>query len=168
MGKLLKNSFVTILILLVVVSVAYIAFAKLYKPSPGHFDWKVVQVKDKNSPDSYEVDVYLTGEKISEVEGVEVDAAIGSPMLTLASAEPGAFFLNPLIIKMDNSNLIFAIAKNPTNQVPVDSSQPVFKLHFTAKNGFSQSTFNVLPSSQIYLRNIGGATPASSEFVVQK
>lgn len=168
MGKLLKNSFVIIILILVVVSVAYVAFAKLYKPSAGHFDWKIVQVKDPKNPTYYEVDVYLTGEKVAETEAVEVNAAVGSPLLQLASVEPGTFFSNPLIIKMDNQDLIFAIAKNPTSQTTVDPTQPVFKLHFTAKSGFSQSTFNILSSSQIYIKNIGGATPSSTEFVVQK
>ncbi len=168
MKKLSKSPLVILVILAVVFVGGYLLFKKTTKPTTGKFDWKIVQVKDGVTAPNYELDVYLSGDKIAETTALELDASLNSTQLKVTSAEAGGFFQNPMTIKMDNKNLVFAIAKNPTSQNTVDPAKPVFKIHLTGLKGFGQTTFSILPTSQIYVRNIGGATPGVSQFVLQK
>jgi hypothetical protein len=166
---MLSKIIVPVLIVIAAIG-ALLVFApkKTNTPATGSFEWKVVQVKDNVSPPKYQLDVYLTGDKISEVSAVELDAALNSELIKLTEAETGEFYTNPLTVKMDTENKVFAIAKNPSNETPVDTTKPLFKLYFQAQSGFDEATFEVLSASQIYVRNTGGANPATTKFVLQK
>jgi hypothetical protein len=165
----LSKIFIPLLAVVVILGGLYFLVSKKSAPSsPGNFEWKVSQVKDSMSPPKYELDVYLTGDRISEVSAIELDAAVDVKNLKLTSAESGGFFVNPLTVKMDNTNMIFAIAKNPSGEIPVDPTKPVFKLYFQSQAGFTQAVFDVLPTSQIYVKNTGGANPSVTQFVLYK
>ncbi len=168
MKKLSKSPLVILVILAVVFVGGYLLFKKTTKPTTGKFDWKIVQIKEGVAAPNYELDVYLSGDKVTETTALELDASLSNSQIKVSSAEAGGFFQNPLTVKMDNKNLVFAIAQNPTNKTSVDPNKPVFKISFVSIKGFGQTTFSILPTSQIYVRNIGGATPGVSQFVLQK
>lgn len=155
-------------VLVILGVVVYFAPKKSQEKSAGKFDWKVTQVTEKVPPPDYELDVFLSGEKIDDVQAVELDGNLDNTNIKLVSAESGGFYTNPLTIKMDTENLVFALAKNPSAGNTVDSTKPLLKLRFRSKTGFTQTMFSILPTSQIYVKEIGGTNPSVTQFTLQK
>ncbi len=168
MNRLSKILIITLLGLLILGATFYFLSKKNPSLSTGSFEWKIVRVNDNFSPPDYELDVYLSGTKISDIQAVELDGEINTEDLKVINAETGGFYTNPLTIKMDANNLVFAVAKNPTNQAPIDPGKPLFKLHLRAQSGFSEAIFRILPASQIYVKSAGGMNPTPTQFILQK
>jgi hypothetical protein len=172
--KNLPKFLIPILLVVLVATVgAFYLFQKKSTPvSTGSFEWKIVRNTQSVSPPDYELEVYLTGDKISQVQAAELDAELDAELegtnLKLTNAEAGGFYTNPLTIKMDTSEMIFAIARNPGNQTQVDPTKPLFRLRLRAQSGFSEAVFRILPVSQIYVKDAGGANPMPSQFILQK
>jgi hypothetical protein len=168
MNKLFKNPLVLLVLVLVVGGLIFTSLNKKSTPTAGEFAWSISQVEDPENPANYEVDVFLSGDKVTETQALEIDGSLDTDLLTLESAESGGFFENSLTVKMDTKEMVFALAKNPTTQNSIDPSKPVIKLYFKPKKGFEEATFRVLPQSQIYIKNVGGANPTEAAAVLQK
>jgi hypothetical protein len=123
--------------------------------SSENLHWDIKQVGNS------EVDVYLKGPSVNKVIGADIDLFFDKNNLKITSVDPGGFFSDPIVIRLDNRNLFYSLMVNPESKIGPDSSKPLFKFHLLP-NEVSGYKFYVLPSSQVYLSKIGGSFPKAS------
>lgn len=163
---------IPVLVLLAIVSALYFKFSK--KPQPispvanlPTLEWKAVLVPEKNAPPNYQVDIYLTGERLNEIQAAELNISLESDTLQINSSEPGGFYTNPLTIKMDDQKMIYALARNPSSVESINPDQPILKLLLESASGFDGANLRVLPTSQVYVKSQGGAYPSETVLLVK-
>lgn len=105
-----------------------------------------------------EVDVYLKGFLASKALGADLNVFLNGSSLKVTSVDAGEFFINPIVIRLDNRNLLYSLMANPESKVSFDTSKPLFKFNLSPAKlcGYK---FCILPSSQVYLSKIGGSYP---------
>jgi hypothetical protein len=122
--------------------------------------WNIVQSQNG------EVDVYLKGTSAPKVIAAELDISLDTNRVKISSVTAGGFFVSPLIVKFDDKKLAYSLMINPGNNVGNDLSKPLFKFYLSPGilTGYN---FSILPGSQVYLLDIGGAYPRQSQIILK-
>jgi hypothetical protein len=109
------------------------------------------------------LEVYLTGEDLTNVSVIDLKLNYDPIYLKLASAKPGGFFKNPLKAAWKLSSGSFSLATLPSVESGnVDLSQPVLLIELMAVKANIQAEVSFdLSKSIVYLKNKGGYTPVS-------
>jgi hypothetical protein len=128
--------------------------------SQSGLSWDIVQAQGG------EVDVYLKGPSASKVVGADLKVFFGSDPIKISLVEAGGFFINPIVIKFDNKNLSYSLILNPENKASNDLSKPLLKFHLSS-GSLTGNKFYTLSASQVYLLNIGGAFPKTSQIILK-
>ena len=122
--------------------------------------WEIVQ------NEGGEVDVFLKGSSASKVSGADIKLFLSLNNVKVTAVKPGGFFVSPIVVQMDNKNLVYSLFSNPENKTPNDLTKPVVRISL-APAKLAGNKFYTLPGSQVYLRNIGGVFPRVSQITLK-
>lgn len=106
--------------------------------------------------------VYLEGKQAGRVIGLEFRLNFDATAVELLSAEPGPFFDQPLVVKWDEAEGSFALAKNPALSGPAgNAGNPnlsVARLKFLVKEP-AQGVVISFEQGLAYVSGYGGVYP---------
>jgi len=146
------------LILLSILSIFLSILSLFLNNNRNDLTWSAVQTNG-------DINVYLKGASVEKVAGLDLKVLFDKNV-QVSSVEAGGFFVNPIIIKFDDNNFSYSLMSNPENKVANDLSKPVVIIHLT-QNYLVGTKFYVLPTSLLYLYNVGGVYPKESHITLK-
>lgn len=167
LSKILVPIGVLVLVIVIGIKILFTPQKPIVQKDLPTLAWNAVQVTDQSSPPNYEVDIFLTGDGLDQIQAIEINTELLGENIQLISVDTGGFYNNPLTIKMDTEKMVFALAKNPGSTELVDQTKPIIKLYFESKPGFNQSVLKVLDKSQVYIKNTGGTYPTGAQTLIK-
>lgn len=156
MRKLSKNNFIIILSSVLIIGLSLF----FYFRKTSNLNWSAKQVGDS------EVDVYLQGDGAQKVSGVDLKVAFDNSTIHITSTDFGDFLVNPLTVKVDNNSQQYSLITNPLEKSLSNPDKPVLKFHITP-NKLKDIKFSILPTSQVYITNVGGNYPKPFSLILK-
>lgn len=163
-----KSLFVVVIIVLLLV-VGALWFMK----SKNVFEKKMAfgietSRSDISNGDRVQVDIVLSDDDRKNVTAYDLQLEYDRSVLKLVSANPGDFFVHPMIVKWDAEAGWFSAAASPSGYKDtlerVNPDKPVLHLEFMALSPTNKTALKIKETSQIYVYQKGVTSPKSAQF----
>lgn len=114
--------------------------------------------------DSLPVNIYLDDNGVGIVTAVDIRVNFDHDSLSLISAKPGEYFMDPLILKWEEETAWFSLARIPSRVSRVQAAEAVdnlalIELEFLATSADSDVSISFGEESRVYVYRKGGVYP---------